>query len=261
MNAKHVKKADYNSLQMGCDIHILVEFYDAKTASWVLMTYNDETGKFEKFDVSTIPVRGKDETDESFETRLEEFVPPSAGYVERDYHLFSYLADVRNAYGEAELDIIEPLSLPKGFPDDVTSTAKTDSCYDEGNMIDHHSYTWYTANDILKIDWQAVTLSTVGCMKLEKFEQLLDDRNVIVQSINEKDILYSGKCEVYKFPDWRCFHDKEKKRLRMKDNVLIEFHYHKHIFQNNRAVDNLMQIARQAYAQDEKARLLIWFDN
>lgn len=88
-------------------------------------------------------------------------------YWGRNYNLFSMLADVRNGtkpgttppawkslFGgdlDAEDDWIEPISEPRGLPDDVTPAIKAES--DEWG-IDGHSHSWFTLAELQSVDWE-----------------------------------------------------------------------------------------------------------
>lgn len=64
-------------------------------------------------------------------------------YEDRNYFLFAVLADVRNGYD------IEPLSQPKGIPED--------SCYPIKYIVDQwrgdgYSHSYFTLKEILEVD-------------------------------------------------------------------------------------------------------------
>lgn len=65
-------------------------------------------------------------------------------YNDRNYYLFSILADVRNNGG------VEPICYPKGIPDDVLYgyLYKCDQ-WDS----DAHSHSYFTLEDLLNVDW------------------------------------------------------------------------------------------------------------
>lgn len=134
---------------MGCDIHILVEFYDEEKKCWVLMKLNSETQKYEPFPVEKIE-RNPGEPEDEFELRQEEWYDelPNES-VERNYYLFDYLANV--CRGEYE----EPLHLPKGFPLDISLEAGIASEYEDNYT--YHNHTWYSAEELWKIEWESVS--------------------------------------------------------------------------------------------------------
>jgi hypothetical protein len=78
-------------------------------------------------------------------------------YDERNYDLFAILADVRNGRGFAGIKTGEgfnPISLPKGLPEDVSPQVK--KCSDNWG-VDGHSHSWHTIADLLAYDWNQTT--------------------------------------------------------------------------------------------------------
>lgn len=76
---------------------------------------------------------------------------------DRDYDLFSILADVRNGSGFAGCDTgtgFIPISKPKGLPKDVSKEIQEE--YDDWD-IDGHSHSWHTLKDLLEYDWTQIT--------------------------------------------------------------------------------------------------------
>lgn len=65
--------------------------------------------------------------------------------IPRNYWLFAKMANVRN-YDTFTCGLIEPISQPKGFPDDATFTTKFD--YEERWGDDAHSASWLNAKEI-----------------------------------------------------------------------------------------------------------------
>lgn len=111
---------------MGCDIHFYVE-QRQKDGSWEVIGSRD-----------------------SF-------------YGDRNYLLFSILADVRN---HREYPVI-PISEPKGFPDDVSSEIE-----EEDRGADWHSRTWLSLSEILTYDWTQVREYTTRTNLKEYFYYL-----------------------------------------------------------------------------------------
>lgn len=65
-------------------------------------------------------------------------------YSDRNYNLFSILADVRNGNG------IEPIDYPRGIPNDA-STGYLFVCHQWED--DGHSHSYFTLDELLKVDW------------------------------------------------------------------------------------------------------------
>ncbi len=111
---------------MGCDIHLWAETFDENTG-WKPVTPD-------RFDQA---VRGDNDSGV--------FEQWDGGWqTSRNYWLFSVLAGVRND-GE-----VEPISEPRGLPDDVSDAVRADS--DEWGA-DGHSHTWLSLGEIVAHDW------------------------------------------------------------------------------------------------------------
>ena len=66
----------------------------------------------------------------------------SSSRLKRNYYLFAKMANVRNNIP------IRPISLPKGWPDDVTYLTKLES---EQYGVDGHSHSWLNAREIVEL--------------------------------------------------------------------------------------------------------------
>lgn len=77
-----------------------------------------------------------------------------AFYDNRNYYLYSILADVRN-YG---LDRVEPLSEPRGVPDDVSDGYKYVVDRWQGAS---HSHSYFTLEELLNVNWSQYELSYI----------------------------------------------------------------------------------------------------
>lgn len=79
-------------------------------------------------------------------------------YHERNYNLFSILADVRNGHGFAGVKTgagFTPISEPRGLPKDVSKQVRSASDDWSG---DGHSHSWLTVREILDYDWNQKTV-------------------------------------------------------------------------------------------------------
>lgn len=125
---------------MGCDIHLYVEV--RKNNKWKpadsWLTYGKEYGHFE------------DDGDES----KRPVVPYDDEYYNgRNYKLFAMLANVRNGVGFAGIDTgnaVNPISEPKGLPEDVSDVIEKCSEY-WGS--DGHSHSYLTVKELMEYDW------------------------------------------------------------------------------------------------------------
>lgn len=133
---------------MGCDIHLYVEVYNETKQAWeeyVSLIPNP----------NYVPIRATGNLvdiyrKQEFRRKADEWGSPHLKMVEkrfyegRSYSLFSLLADVRND------GTIEPISEPKGLPDDLSPEIQKLS--DEWG-IDGHSHSYFTLGDLLDVDW------------------------------------------------------------------------------------------------------------
>lgn len=114
---------------MGCDIHLYVEV--KKDGKWV----SADTW----------------ETDDGWTDVTKHF------YSGRNYDLFAMLANVRNGRGFAGCDTgdgFNPISEPKGLPEDVSPEVKKLS---EQWDADGHSHSHLTVQELLDYDWTQTT--------------------------------------------------------------------------------------------------------
>ncbi len=76
-------------------------------------------------------------------------------YRDRNYHLFSILADVRNGHGFAGIKTGEgfvPICTPRGQPSDMSELLKA-----EAESYGGHTPSWLTVAEIMAYDWTQVT--------------------------------------------------------------------------------------------------------
>jgi len=108
-------------------------------------------------------------------------------YSGRNYVLFGVLADVRNGVGFAGIDTgnaVTPISLPRGFPDDMSEGARAllgDNRYDDDGddslddiWLGDHSFSWLTLDELLAYDWDHGALRR-GVVSLEDFEARVNE--------------------------------------------------------------------------------------
>lgn len=92
-------------------------------------------------------------------------------YDSRCYNLFAILADVRNGRGFAGCRIGEgfnPISEPKGYPDDMCDELNGDINYDDyderaGFLSNEHSASWLNLKELLDYDWNQMHRN-YGCV-------------------------------------------------------------------------------------------------
>lgn len=93
-------------------------------------------------------------------------------YDSRNYDLFAILADVRNGRGLAGYKTsngFNPISEPKGFPDDITEEVK--------NELDGygHSYSYFTLKELKEYDWNQ-TVIHVGVITEEQYVKMKETK-------------------------------------------------------------------------------------
>lgn len=129
---------------MGCDIHMFAE-YKTMSNGCVVFTNNTKTEyppkpiwrKIDKFFLNQY----YDPTDNSLTDWNSRNPLSDEPWQERWYLLFAKLADVRNYWG------IEPLSQPRGIPDDADRDTITAL-----EMADH-SFSYFTLEELKRFDW------------------------------------------------------------------------------------------------------------
>lgn len=110
---------------MGCDIHVYTEF-----KPW----YGKREGEW--FSADNYRLNPSFDEEDKYESKMN--VVPIYG--ERNYTLFSILADVRN-YGENE-----PISEPRGLPEDCCPEIKKES---DSWEVDGHSHSYFTLKELM----------------------------------------------------------------------------------------------------------------
>lgn len=138
---------------MGCDIHLFVE--KRVKGKWVTA---------DKWEVD------KDSED----TPKRKHVPyDKCFYKGRNYNLFAILADVRNGRGFAGVKTgagFNPISEPRGLPDDVTPEVGLEAA---GWAGDGHSHSWLTVHELLEYDWTQTTMleGDLHALDFERWER------------------------------------------------------------------------------------------
>jgi len=137
---------------MGCDIHLYTEILNNK-GKWVP---ND---KWEDN-----PYNYEEEGDPHRGVHYDNQV-----WSERNYTLFAILADVRNNYGFAGVNLgnrFNPISDPKGLPHDVSDEIKGESDRWGG---DGHSHSHLSLSELLNYDWLQV-ITRRGVVNLDNYK-------------------------------------------------------------------------------------------
>jgi hypothetical protein len=117
---------------MGCDIHMIAERKSNYESNSEWEPILDAIFKDRLYDVAN---------EMSHWNAPYTFQP----YTDRNYALFSVLANVRNGGG------IKPIDEPRGYPDDMHNVSKW--LLDGWDFADH-SYTWLLLDEVLGYDWK-----------------------------------------------------------------------------------------------------------
>lgn len=130
---------------MGCDIHFYLEVKEDDM--WINKN---------KVSINT-------DWDENLEYPQSDIVLDSI-YYDRNYLLFGVLAGVRDTTPQ-------PISHPKGLPDDVSEEIKLFA-----DNYDGHSYSWLTLNELTDYDWDSVGSIYRNCLSFTEtvFPEMLD---------------------------------------------------------------------------------------
>lgn len=125
---------------MGCDIHLFVEKRN-KDGIWEAVYGEDCMLSWYKNQLEKATQNNDDKNINFYKKRVIENSEPSLDWVYdgRNYDLFALLADVRNGNG------IDPISEPKGIPDDSCEEIKGES---EDWGCDGHSHSYYTLAEL-----------------------------------------------------------------------------------------------------------------
>lgn len=136
---------------MGCDIHLYVERkVDGKWVSADMWKPDPDTDEEEGGPRMIVE-------------RADRF------YKGRNYDLFGMLANVRNGRGFAGCVTgtgFEPISMPKGLPEDVSPEVKAESDCWNG---DGHSHSWLTLAELKAYDWEGKKTEHLGHVDIVNF--------------------------------------------------------------------------------------------
>lgn len=137
---------------MGCDIHAMAEWFDAKTGEWrwarppiLPCDYCDATGKRRWDKAGCYFCKGTGKRRPNFAEH-------------RDYDAFAILADVRNGRGFAGCDTgdgFTPIANPKGTNPPGASAQYRALVKHWG--LDGHSHSWLTLAELLAYPWDSAT--------------------------------------------------------------------------------------------------------
>lgn len=170
---------------------------------------------------------------------------------DRNYMLFSVLADVRN-YS----DRVKPIDLPRGLPDDVSLEVKRKSDYDG---VDGHSHSWLTLRELLDYDWDGQETKYCNYVTPSGYKEYKKDGGVYSwgsierhpeQSVGISNDDMSAVCNgIYKNLDENKNYYTEVRWVKTLRDVIGRDEV-------NGILDKLA-----SYGSPDEVRLVFWFDN
>lgn len=226
---------------MGCDIHLYVE--QKINNKWTYLPPPNS------------------EKDEKIE-ELDWYIQYANEYaaipwnMHRNYDLFAILADVRNGRGFAGIKTgggFNPISEPRGTPDDISNEIKTES---DNWGSDGHSHSWFTLKELKEYDYTQKTTHS-GWVNDNEYKQFKEkghpdswcghiSGNTVNHIDNESmDKILSGEFE--KVPDNTYFTEIEW-GVEYK-NCINDLYW------------KLLDILAKIEPNSENIRIVFWFDN
>lgn len=217
---------------MGCDIHLYVE--------------RRENGRWVSADIWTPNKYAKYEGEPPVAVEYENRV-----YTGRNYDLFGILANVRNGRGFAGIKTGEgfnPISPPRGLPEDVSPEVKAES---DRWGVDGHSHSHFTVAELDAYDWHQTT----------RHEGVVDALNFYIWRAEGKPRAWSGDVT-----GTRVTHISNEEMARRIDDGWAEGCYTRVMWQEpyhisaDKFYTTTLPRLREMGAP-EGVRIVFWFDN
>ena len=216
---------------MGCDIHIHIEY---KRKIYIGRDANNEPQYQERWICGDYF-----KPNPYFNINKKEKEYKLVGFCDdRNYALFSILADVRNY---ANMDYI---SQPKGLPEDITEIVKKDA--DEWDL-DGHSHSYLTLKELIDFHNKSLPLKRRGMISPQSQKDL-----------DEKGITPEMWCRGTNQKGW------EFREWQEENNVLVPLIEALKERANEHCVIFSFEWEREpekAYKLSDKIRIVFWFDN
>lgn len=168
---------------MGCDVHMFLEKYTDEEDQY-LETLAEDLEYYEYYDDSDYGRKIKnlinsaiksENRDSRLNTVLEEksdkrWIVIDQPYGDRNYELFSKLADVRS-YGE-----YNAIAEPQGIPDDASLyyQIKTDQWDSNG-----HSHSYFYLSDLLKHDFSEISTNFSNFVESYREKEDIDNYRIV----------------------------------------------------------------------------------
>lgn len=217
---------------MGCDIHMYAEV--------------NKDGKWEKVgNIFDNPWYNPDYESKWNTPKTDE------PYTERNYDLFAILANVRNGYGFAGVPTgsgFEPISMPRGLPEDVSAEIK--ELADEWGR-DGHSHSYLILSELLGYDWEGQTTTHYGVFSKEQYVQLKKTGipGAYAAGVFGSDVVIVNGDEIFDVPnDGKSYHAWAAWEETYAQSVGPAFLEH-------------TLTALKELGQPDNVRIVFWFDN
>ncbi|KKM95452.1 hypothetical protein LCGC14_1188010, partial [marine sediment metagenome] len=173
---------------MGCDIHLFSEVKRngkwepavpfVLSEWWYETIIDDEVCNYGTDEYRTRKKQLQDMSQEEFTENYgddprvcwEYYLDRALG--QRNYCFFAILADVRNGRGFAGIstgDGFNPIAEPRGVPEDASMEVKRENDYWN---CDGHSHSYLTLKELLKYDWEQVTVHR-GIISEKEYARML----------------------------------------------------------------------------------------
>lgn len=155
---------------MGCDIHFYVERWTSSNDYSGPKDLSDDRERKLNELLEDVPTEYRWVSADKWELEDSNWhIPWNLEYYNnRNYYIFSILADVRNS-GE-----VEPLDYPRGIPND----ASIGYLYKCGQWdSDAHSHSYFTLDELLNVDWSQYDSDYIEELMetIEKMKEIDDD--------------------------------------------------------------------------------------
>lgn len=155
---------------MGCDIHFYVERWTSSNDYSGPKDLSDDRERKLNELLEDVPTEYRWVSADKWELEDSNWHIPwdLEYYNNRNYYIFSILADVRNS-GE-----VEPLGYPRGIPND----ASIGYLYKCGQWdSDAHSHSYFTLEELLNVDWSQYDSDYIEELMetIEKMKEIDDD--------------------------------------------------------------------------------------
>lgn len=171
-------------------------------------------------------------------------------YQDKNYNLFSILANIRND----NLDQFDYISVPRGIPVNISPALNKIIQMKEDNI---HSISYIYLNELIKFNW---------CKKISK-RVLLNEKNFLLYQEGYRDLEYFENAS-YIFKNYKIVYPFEMKEL-LKENDIEDNYYFTMVKMNfyyyqlcekfvTETIPSLLKLSSKNENND--VRIVFWFD-